>query len=63
MREQGVEIVEVVVAPALVIRGRTSRMTTTAALEQMAARRARTRFVELDAGHVVHVDCPELEGR
>jgi pimeloyl-ACP methyl ester carboxylesterase len=45
--------------PALVIRGRESRLTTTAALEQMAARRPRTRFVELDGGHATHVDNPE----
>jgi pimeloyl-ACP methyl ester carboxylesterase len=45
--------------PALVVRGRESRLTTTAALEQMAARRPRARFVELDGGHAIHVDNPE----
>jgi pimeloyl-ACP methyl ester carboxylesterase len=44
--------------PALVIRGSTSRLTTRAALEEMAARRPRTRFVELDGGHAIHVDNP-----
>jgi pimeloyl-ACP methyl ester carboxylesterase len=44
--------------PALVIRGRHSRLTTSEALQEMAARRPRTRFVELDAGHAVHVDAP-----
>jgi pimeloyl-ACP methyl ester carboxylesterase len=44
--------------PALVIRGRSSRLTTSDALQEMAARRAGTRFVELDAGHAVHVDAP-----
>jgi pimeloyl-ACP methyl ester carboxylesterase len=44
--------------PALVIRGASSRLTTSEALEEMAARRPRTRFVELDAGHSPHVDAP-----
>jgi pimeloyl-ACP methyl ester carboxylesterase len=44
--------------PALVIRGRSSRLTTTEALHEMAVRRARTHFVEIDAGHAVHVDAP-----
>jgi pimeloyl-ACP methyl ester carboxylesterase len=44
--------------PALVLRGRSSRLTTTEALREMAARRARTQFVEIDAGHAVHVDAP-----
>ena len=44
--------------PALVIRGRRSPLTTSEALQEMAARRARTQFVQLDAGHLVHVDAP-----
>jgi pimeloyl-ACP methyl ester carboxylesterase len=44
--------------PALVIRGRHSRLTTSEELKEMAARRAHTRFVEIDAGHAVHVDAP-----
>jgi pimeloyl-ACP methyl ester carboxylesterase len=44
--------------PALVVRGRSSRLTTTEALHEMAVRRARTDFVEIDAGHAVHVDAP-----
>ncbi len=45
--------------PALVIRGRDSRLTTPAALAQMAAARPRTRFVELEGGHAIHVDNPQ----
>lgn len=44
--------------PALLIRGRESRITTQAHLEQMAARRPNTRIVTLDGGHVVHLDNP-----
>jgi pimeloyl-ACP methyl ester carboxylesterase len=44
--------------PAVVIRGRTSRLTTSEELQRMATRRPRTRFVELDVGHGVHVDDP-----
>jgi esterase len=44
--------------PALLIRGRESRITTQAHLEQMAARRPNTRLVTLDGGHVVHQDNP-----
>ncbi len=44
--------------PALLIRGRASRVTTPALLEQMTARRPHTRLVTLDGGHVVHVDNP-----
>ena len=44
--------------PALVIRGRESRITTQDHVEQMAARRLNTRLVTLDGGHVVHQDNP-----
>jgi len=44
--------------PALLIRGRESRITTQDHLEQMAARRPHTRLVTLDGGHVVHQDNP-----
>lgn len=44
--------------PALVIRGRESRVTTQAAIEQMVARRPNTRLETLDGGHVTHVDNP-----
>lgn len=42
--------------PALVIRGRESKVTTQAHVEQMAARRCNTRLVSLEGGHVVHFD-------
>jgi pimeloyl-ACP methyl ester carboxylesterase len=45
--------------PALVIRGSTSRLTTTEALKEMAARRPHTRFVEIEGGHATHVDNAE----
>ena len=45
--------------PALVIRGRSSRLTTASALQHMATSRARARFVEVDGGHATHVDNPE----
>jgi esterase len=45
-------------APALLIRGRASRVTTAEAVEQMTARRPNTRLITLDGGHVVHVDNP-----
>lgn len=44
--------------PALLIRGRESRVTTPEMMEQMAARRPNTRLVTLDGSHVVHVDNP-----
>ncbi len=44
--------------PALLVRGRQSRVTSAAMLEEMAARRPRTRLVTLEAGHVVHLDDP-----
>jgi esterase len=44
--------------PALLIRGRDSRVTTQAAVEEMASRRPNTRLVTLDGGHVVHLDNP-----
>lgn len=42
--------------PALLIRGRESRITTQDHLKEMAARRPNTRLVTLDGGHVVHLD-------
>jgi esterase len=44
--------------PALLIRGRDSRVTTQAAVEQMASRRPNTRLEILDGGHVIHLDNP-----
>ena len=44
--------------PALLVRGRESRITTQDHFEQMAARRPNTRLVTLDGGHVVHQDNP-----
>jgi esterase len=44
--------------PALVVRGRESRVTSQAHLEQMVSRRAGATLVTLDGGHVVHADNP-----
>jgi len=44
--------------PALLIRGRDSRVTTQAGLEAMALRRPNTRLELLDGGHVAHLDNP-----
>ncbi|MGP0019703.1 MAG: alpha/beta fold hydrolase [Candidatus Sulfotelmatobacter sp.] len=44
--------------PALLIRGKDSRVTTQAHMEQMASRRANARLEVLDGGHVVHMDNP-----
>jgi pimeloyl-ACP methyl ester carboxylesterase len=44
--------------PALLIRGRDSRVTTQAQVEEMAARRPNTYLVTLGGGHVVHQDDP-----
>jgi esterase len=44
--------------PALLIRGKDSRVTTQAHMEQMAARRRNARLEILDGGHVVHMDNP-----
>lgn len=44
--------------PSLVIRGRDSRVTSQAAIEQMASRRPNTRLAILDGGHVIHLDNP-----
>ena len=44
--------------PALLVHGRESRVTATAMVEEMAARRPSTRLVTLDGGHVVHLDNP-----
>lgn len=42
--------------PALVVRGRQSRVSDPAHLREMASRRPQTKFVELDGGHAVHLD-------
>jgi pimeloyl-ACP methyl ester carboxylesterase len=44
--------------PALLIRGRDSRVTTAAHCEEMAMRRPHVHLIELDGGHVVHFDNP-----
>ena len=44
--------------PALLIRGRESRLTTQAHLEEMSMKRPNTRLVSLDGGHIVHKDNP-----
>ena len=44
--------------PTLLIRGRDSRVTTQAAVEEMASRRPNTRLAILDGGHVIHLDNP-----
>ncbi len=44
--------------PALLLRGRDSKVTTRANLEQMASQRPNTRLETLDGGHVLHVDNP-----
>jgi esterase len=44
--------------PALVVAGKKSQVSATNHLREMAARRPHTKFVELDAGHVVHADAP-----
>lgn len=45
--------------PVLAIRGRDSRVTTREQMEEMTRRRARTIFLELEGGHVVHQDSPD----
>jgi pimeloyl-ACP methyl ester carboxylesterase len=44
--------------PALLLRGRNSRVTTQAAVEEMTLRRPNTRLNVLDGGHAIHVDNP-----
>jgi esterase len=44
--------------PALIIRGRDSRVTTESEFEQMAARRPNTRVETLNGSHVVHFEDP-----
>jgi pimeloyl-ACP methyl ester carboxylesterase len=44
--------------PALLIRGKDSRVTTQVHMEQMASRRFNSRIEVLDGGHVVHMDNP-----
>jgi len=44
--------------PALVIRGRDSRVTTQEEIEAMVSRRPNTTHIVLDGGHVVHQDSP-----
>lgn len=45
--------------PALVIRGRDSRVTTQEQMEEMARRRSNTILIELEGGHVIHQDNPD----
>jgi pimeloyl-ACP methyl ester carboxylesterase len=44
--------------PALLIRGRQSRLTTQEHFEKMVERRSNTHLATLDGGHIVHVDNP-----
>jgi esterase len=44
--------------PALLIRGRQSRVTSAEQLEQMAERRPNTTLLTLDGGHILHHDDP-----
>jgi pimeloyl-ACP methyl ester carboxylesterase len=44
--------------PALLIRGRESRVTSAEHMEQMARRRPNTTLVSLNGGHVLHVETP-----
>ncbi|SRR6266568_2187755 len=44
--------------PALLLRGRESRVTTAEQCKQMAARRSNTQLVTLDGGHALHTDNP-----
>jgi esterase len=44
--------------PALLLRGRESRVTSQEHLEQMASRRPNTRLITLDGGHALHTDNP-----
>jgi pimeloyl-ACP methyl ester carboxylesterase len=44
--------------PALLIRGRESRVTTAEQVAEMAQRRANTTLVTLDGGHILHVENP-----
>jgi pimeloyl-ACP methyl ester carboxylesterase len=44
--------------PALLLRGRESRVTTQAGMEQMVTRRPNARLVTLDGGHILHFDNP-----
>jgi esterase len=45
-------------SPALILRGRDSRITSQEHLEQMASRRPNTQLFSLDGGHVIHEDNP-----
>lgn len=49
--------------PALLIRGRESRVTKQEHIEEMAARRPNTSLQVLDGGHVIHQSHPELFAR
>lgn len=44
--------------PVLLLRGRNSRVTTQAHMEEMAARRPNTTLTVLEGGHVLHIDNP-----
>ncbi len=48
--------------PALLLRGRDSRVTTQAECEQMTSRRPNTRLAELDGSHVLHFENPTAFG-
>ena len=45
--------------PALIVRGKASRVSDRKQLQSMAQRRPNTEFLEIDGGHVVHFDNPE----
>ena len=48
--------------PALLLRGRDSRVTTQAECEQMTSRRPNTRLAELDGSHILHYENPTAFG-
>jgi esterase len=48
------------ICPALLIRGTQSRVTTAELLEQMALRRPNTTLLNLEGGHILHMDQPAL---
>ena len=45
--------------PALIVRGKDSRVSDRDQLQAMAQRRSNTKFIEIVGGHVVHFDNPE----
>jgi esterase len=48
------------ICPALLIRGTQSRVTTPELLEQMTLRRPNTTLLNLEGGHILHMDQPAL---